>query len=56
MEKDLVELFEAAKKAADAALVEGASSNGPEVARCLDALKQLKSFPVTYDVLASTQV
>lgn len=51
-----MELFEAAKKAADSALPEGVSSSGPEVSRCVDALKQLKGFPVTYDVLVSTQV
>ncbi|KAJ8753891.1 hypothetical protein K2173_000145 [Erythroxylum novogranatense] len=56
MERELVELFEAAKKAADAAAGSGVSSGGPEVVRCVDALKQLKSFPVTYDVLVSTQV
>lgn len=51
-----MELFESAKKAADAAATDGVSSNGPEVGRCVDALKQLKSFPVTYEALASTQV
>ncbi|KAJ0088216.1 hypothetical protein Patl1_31562 [Pistacia atlantica] len=56
MEKELVELFEAAKKAADVAAVDGTSSSGPEVSRCVDALKQLKSFPVTYDILVSTQL
>ncbi|CBI18026.3 unnamed protein product, partial [Vitis vinifera] len=56
MERELVELFESAKKAADAAATDGVSSNGPEVGRCVDALKQLKSFPVTYEALASTQV
>ncbi|KAL6987999.1 hypothetical protein U1Q18_013746 [Sarracenia purpurea var. burkii] len=56
MERELVELFEAAKKAADAAAIDGASSGGPKVDRCLDVLNQLRSFPVTYDVLVSTQV
>uniref|UniRef100_A0A2P2LV99 Transcription elongation factor n=1 Tax=Rhizophora mucronata TaxID=61149 RepID=A0A2P2LV99_RHIMU len=56
MERELVELFEAAKKAADAAAGDGASSDGPEVVRCADALKQLKNFPITYDILVSTQV
>lgn len=51
-----MELFEAAKKAADAAACDGVASNGPEVVRCVDALKQLKSFPVNYDVLVSSQV
>ncbi|GFY95736.1 transcript elongation factor IIS [Actinidia rufa] len=52
MERELVELFEAAKKAADSAAV----SSGPTVDRCLDVLNQLKNYPVTYDVLVSTQV
>lgn len=51
-----MELFDAAKKAADSAAIDGVSSGGPEVSRCVDALKRLKSFPVTYDVLVSTQV
>ncbi|XP_047323687.1 transcription elongation factor TFIIS [Impatiens glandulifera] len=56
MERDLLEFFEAAKKSADAAAAEEASSNGPHVDRCRDALKQLKEFPVSYDVLVATQV
>ncbi|XP_010509145.1 PREDICTED: transcription elongation factor TFIIS [Camelina sativa] len=56
MESDLIELFEGAKKAADAAALDGVASSGPEVSRCLDALKQLKKFPVTYDTLVATQV
>lgn len=56
MEGDLVELFESAKKAADAAAGNAVSSSGPEVSRCIDALKLLRSFPVTYDALVSTQV
>ncbi|KAJ8898897.1 hypothetical protein K2173_008206 [Erythroxylum novogranatense] len=56
MERELVELFEAAKKSADAAAGDGVSSNGPEVGRCVDALKQLKGFPISYDILVSTQV
>ncbi|KAJ9145944.1 hypothetical protein P3X46_028271 [Hevea brasiliensis] len=51
MERELVELFEVAKKAANAAASDGVSSNGPKV----DALKQLKSFSITYDILVSTQ-
>ncbi|XP_057533846.1 transcription elongation factor TFIIS-like [Amaranthus tricolor] len=54
MEKELVELFEAAKKAADAAAGENGSSD--EESRCLDALKELKDFPVNYQILVSTQV
>lgn len=53
MERELVELFETAKKAADAAAT---AEGGAEETRCLDALGQLKSFPVTYQLLVSTQV
>ncbi|XVF65959.1 hypothetical protein PTKIN_Ptkin09bG0292700 [Pterospermum kingtungense] len=56
MERELVDLFEAAKKAADLAAADAVSANGPEVSRCVDALKQLKAFPVTYDILVSSQV
>lgn len=56
MDKELVELFERAKKAADAAAGDGVSSSGPEVSRCVDSLKRLKSFPVSYDALVATQV
>ncbi|KAK7282446.1 hypothetical protein RIF29_11223 [Crotalaria pallida] len=53
MEKELLELYEAAKKAADAA----SSGDGqPEETRCIDALEQLKKFPVNYTILVSTQV
>ncbi|XP_023531955.1 transcription elongation factor TFIIS-like [Cucurbita pepo subsp. pepo] len=55
MEKELVELFEAAKKAADAAAAPS-NDGGAEESRCLDALRQLKKFPVTYQILVSTQV
>ncbi|KAL0382227.1 UNVERIFIED_CONTAM: Transcription elongation factor TFIIS [Sesamum calycinum] len=45
MEKQLTELFESVKTAAEAA------ENSPgEEDRCLDALKQLKKFPVNYQV------
>lgn len=57
MEAELKELFEAAKKAADAAAVEGGGADAsPEEDRCIDALKALKKFPVNYQVLVSTQV
>ncbi|KAK8556567.1 hypothetical protein V6N13_064590 [Hibiscus sabdariffa] len=57
MERELVELFEAAKKAADlAAASDAVAPNAPDVSRCVDALKQLKAFPVSYDILVSTQV
>ncbi|KDP21858.1 hypothetical protein JCGZ_00645 [Jatropha curcas] len=56
MERELVELFEVVKKAADVAANDEVSSSGPEVVRCVDALKQLKRFPITYDILVSTQI
>eukprot|EP00262_Sarcandra_glabra_P012609 TRINITY_DN3282_c0_g3_i1.p1 TRINITY_DN3282_c0_g3~~TRINITY_DN3282_c0_g3_i1.p1 ORF type:complete len:369 (+),score=70.88 TRINITY_DN3282_c0_g3_i1:130-1236(+) len=55
MEKELLEMFEAAKKAADAATSEGSSSDHSE-SRCVDALKQLRNTPVTMQDLVSTQV
>ncbi|KAL8232142.1 hypothetical protein R6Q57_001920 [Mikania cordata] len=55
METELIELFEAVKKAADAAALEGVDLS-PEEDRCLDALKTLKKFPVNYQILVSTQV
>lgn len=51
-----MELFEAAKKAADMAAEATVSSSGPEVSRCIDALKLLKGFPVTSDILIATQL
>ncbi|KAD7480331.1 hypothetical protein R6Q59_009082 [Mikania micrantha] len=57
METELKDLFEAAKKAADAAAVHGGGIDySPEEDRCIDALKALKKFPVNYQVLVSTQV
>ncbi|RAL54945.1 hypothetical protein DM860_013641 [Cuscuta australis] len=53
MEKELVELYEVVRKAAEAASVEG---DDAEEARCLDAMKQLKKFPINYNVLVSSQV
>ncbi|KAM0841200.1 hypothetical protein ACQ4PT_059178 [Festuca glaucescens] len=55
MERELLETFEAAKKAADAAAEEDGGSS-PEAGRCLDALRRLRAFPVTTEVLVSTQV
>ncbi|KAG5019319.1 hypothetical protein JHK87_015174 [Glycine soja] len=53
MEKELVELYEAAKKAADASI----SGDGEhEESRCIDALEQLKKFPVNYKILVNTQL
>nr|GEU39275.1 transcription elongation factor TFIIS [Tanacetum cinerariifolium] len=45
MEKELIELFESVKKAAEAG----------EEERCVDALNLLKNFPVNYQLLVSTQ-
>ncbi|XP_004239974.3 transcription elongation factor TFIIS [Solanum lycopersicum] len=56
MEKELVELFEKVKRTADEAAVDGGADSSPEESRCLDVLKQLKKFPVNYQVLVSTQV
>lgn len=58
MEKELVETFEAAKKAADAAAGAGAGGGGgsPEAERCVDALKRLRKMRVTTEVLVATQV
>ncbi|KAH8484703.1 hypothetical protein H0E87_026454 [Populus deltoides] len=56
MERELVELFDKAKKAADASLNDDTSSSGPEVSRCVDSLKQLRKFKVTSEILVSTQV
>ncbi|XP_028759112.1 transcription elongation factor TFIIS-like [Neltuma alba] len=54
MEKELIRLYEAVKKAADAATTSTAGE--VEENRCLDAFKLLKKFPVNYQILASTQV
>ncbi|XP_042394244.1 transcription elongation factor TFIIS-like [Zingiber officinale] len=54
MEKELLETFEVAKKAADVAAEAGSGST--EVDRCVDALKQLRRIPVTMQDLVETQV
>ena len=51
-----MELFDEAKKAADASLNDDVWSSGPEVTRCVDSLKQLRKFKVTSELLVSTQV
>ncbi|XP_062212818.1 transcription elongation factor TFIIS-like [Phragmites australis] len=53
MERELLETFEAAKKAADAAAGE---ADSPEADRCLDALRRLRAIRVNTDVLVSTQL
>ncbi|XP_054791724.1 transcription elongation factor TFIIS-like [Prosopis cineraria] len=56
MEKELIRLYEAVKKAADVAAASSTNNSEVEENRCLDALKQLKKFPVDYQTLVSTQV
>ncbi|KAE9608776.1 hypothetical protein Lal_00020070 [Lupinus albus] len=53
MEKELLELYESAKKAADVAISGDGES---DESRCIDALEQLKKFPVNYKILVTTQV
>lgn len=53
-ERELLETFEAAKKAADAAAEDDGAS--PEADRCIDALNRLREIKVTTAVLVSTQV
>ncbi|WOL18631.1 hypothetical protein Cni_G27428 [Canna indica] len=54
MEKELLETFEVAKKAADVAAEPG---GGPaEVDRCVDALRRLRKIPVKMQDLVDTQV
>ncbi|KAJ8499952.1 hypothetical protein OPV22_010504 [Ensete ventricosum] len=54
MEKELLQTFDAAKKAADVAAEAGGPS--PEVDRCVDALRRLRRIPVTTQNLVETQV
>ncbi|CAL9075092.1 unnamed protein product [Musa acuminata var. zebrina] len=54
MDKDLLQTFDAAKKAADVAAEAGGPS--PEVDRCVDALRRLRRIPVTTQNLVETQV
>ncbi|KAK2637238.1 hypothetical protein Ddye_032030 [Dipteronia dyeriana] len=53
MEKEVLELFEAARTAADAA---ASLDGGAEEIRCIQALNQLKELPITLQLLLSTQV
>ncbi|XP_028786743.1 transcription elongation factor TFIIS-like [Neltuma alba] len=54
MEKELIQLYEAVTKAANAAAT--SATGEVEENRCLDVLKLLKKFPVNYQILTSTQV
>uniref|UniRef100_A0A0D3GNU6 Transcription elongation factor n=1 Tax=Oryza barthii TaxID=65489 RepID=A0A0D3GNU6_9ORYZ len=63
MERELLEAFEAARKAADAvgeaAAAAGAGAGegeSPEAARCVDALRRLRGARVTTAALVSTQI
>ncbi|XP_056172203.1 transcription elongation factor TFIIS-like [Syzygium oleosum] len=56
MEAELVEVFQLASKAADAAAMNGKGGGHDEEGQCIDALQRLKSFPVTTQVLVSTQI
>lgn len=51
LKEELLEVFERAKKAADAA-----KDNPAEEARCIDALKQLKKMPITANILIDTLI
>jgi hypothetical protein len=53
MERELLETFQAAKKAADAV---AGDDDSPEADRCLDALRRLRAISVNTEVLVSTQV
>ncbi|XP_024043526.1 transcription elongation factor TFIIS [Citrus clementina] len=53
MKEKMMELYEAAKRAAMAAVWR---EGGVEEAQCLDALDQLKNCSITYQLLVSTQV
>ena len=56
MERELLSLFAAARKAAEAATASQASPDGAEVSRCVDALKKLRAFNINKDLLVSTMV
>ncbi|KAI9157310.1 hypothetical protein LWI28_020391 [Acer negundo] len=53
MEREVLELCEAARTAADAA---ASLDGGVEEIRCIQALNQLKELPITLQLLLSTQV
>ncbi|KAI8029556.1 Transcription elongation factor TFIIS [Camellia lanceoleosa] len=54
MEKEVIALFQSAKKPANAAAAEGLDSSAEEE-RCIDVLNRLNKFPVDYELLLSTQ-
>lgn len=51
--RDLLEVFLAAKKAADDAEKTGSPA---DVNRCVEALRNLRELPVTVSILVDTQV
>ncbi|KAL5820601.1 hypothetical protein ACOSQ3_022483 [Xanthoceras sorbifolium] len=53
MEREVMVLFSAAMNAAEAAARDGGSDNE---SRCIELLKSLKDFPITVNVLLSTQI
>lgn len=55
MEAEFLTLFNAASKAADAAALD-VIGGGDDESQCLDALRSLKAFPVTSQLLVTTQV
>ncbi|KAK6937639.1 Transcription elongation factor S-II, central domain [Dillenia turbinata] len=56
MDKELVDLFEVAKTSAEAAADDDGGLAEEQERQCIHALKQLRGFPVTYQLLVSTQV
>lgn len=55
-ERELIQLFEGVKRAADDAVADGDLEFSSAEKKCLDGLKQLQKFPVDYHLLVSTQV
>ncbi|MQM17321.1 hypothetical protein Taro_050292 [Colocasia esculenta] len=53
MEEEVLEIFAVAKRAGEASAADGGSA---EVARCLDALRQLRKLPLTTKELVATKV
>lgn len=56
MERQLAKKFETAKRAADTLVLKGVMATADEKSRCLDALSQIKTLPVTSRLLASTKI
>ena len=56
VEREAMLLLESAVNAADAAAKEEEGVFNNNESRCIDLLKFLKDFPITVDVLLSTQI